>query len=596
MPKRQLVIYDMFCNDLVQYKGNWLMSCQVSSIDIDMRSKSEKLMIMEVFKQVLSSFDTNVQLTLKKFPLDFSSDVFKVKSNILSMTNQNLKEYAKGYAEFLDDVSKGKLDKINYFTIRTDRRCSYQQAQSYLGGVFNQIKRMFAGINMEVHQIIGEALSKLYTVPEFIKEEEDYFIYGNEYKRTYIILDYPSGAYPNFLKPILNFPHPVEITEHLNPYPKDRVINFLEKSIAKLQSTLVLQEQVGTASAETAARKDDAKGLLDRIVTGRDTIISTSVYVTITAQSYEQLNNISYEIEGALRQLQVAYRRSIKDNNQAMICALPLCDNRLASESYTFDTASLSRLVPFTSQDYSVGGVLYGINEELAELITFDIFDMPNYNKIILGKSGFGKSLFSKLEIGRQLSNGIQSIVVDHNQEYQKICKAWGGQYVEEGKKPDWNNHLIVFGGDKTKALDVILNHLHSSPLRERLVTVEEFQTILREDKALVLDLVQTIRKTFSSPTLITQNVKELLRSDEGQMILDNCSMKFFMHQGENDMEAIEELYDFSKEEKFYMKSCQRGYGYLVTDLFRTKFKVQYSDREHDLITTNPRDKVGGKS
>jgi hypothetical protein len=591
MRKKSLVTFDTISNDLVQYKGCWLMNCKVSSIDIDMRSSNEKLTIMNVFKQVLSSFNTNVQLTLKKFPLDFSPHIMRVKSNIILIENQNLKNYAQSYSEYLEELSKGKLDKINYFTIKTDRKCSYEQAKSYLGGIFNQIRRMFETVNMIVTQIEGNELKKLYAIPEFIKEEGDYFIYGNDYKRTYIILDYPRGAYPNFLKPILNFPHPIELTEHLNPYPKDRVIDSLEKAVAKLESTISLQEQIGKPSTEIEIRRKDAVDLLNRVATGLDSIISTGIYVTISADSLEELDNISYEVEGALRQMQVKYRRSVKDNNLAMTSILPLCNDKFSSENYTFDTVSLSRLVPFTSQDYTNGGVLYGVNKELAELITFDVFSMANYNKVFLGNSGYGKSMLSKLEIARQLSNGVQSIVIDHNNEYADICKAWGGQYVEDGQKPDWNNHMIVFGGNKTKSLDIILDFLYNSQLRERLVTIDEFQEI--EDRKLLLTLVKTVRKTFASPTLITQNVKELLKNDDGQMIIDNCSMKFFMHQGENDMAAIEELYNFSNEERTYLCSCPVGSGYLVTDLFKTKFKVEYSTKEHSLITTNPRDKVG---
>jgi hypothetical protein len=102
---------------------------------------------------------------------------------------------------------------------------------------------------------------------------------------------------------------------------------------------------------------------------------------------------------------------------------------------------------------------------------------------------------------------------------------------------------------------------------------------------------MREIRKNYVSPTLITPNAKEFLRSDEGQMIYDNCYMKFLMNQGDNDMEEIEHLFGLSKEEKLYLKTCPEGYGYLYTKLFKSKFKVVYSSKEHHILTTKPKER-----
>jgi hypothetical protein len=551
----------------------------------------EKLVIMHTFKQILLSLTNNVQLTLRKFPLDFSDHVFKVKANSVRGTNDNLKIYSNEYASFLEELSEDKLDKINYFTIKTDGRCTYDEAKSYLMGIFEQIKRTLKSINMQIRIIEGQELKKLYTLPDFIKEHDDYWIYGAEYRRTYVVLDYPRNAYPNWLMPIINFPHPVEITQHLHPYPRDRVVKSLELSISKLESTINIQSRFGTPSSEVQIRLNDAQDLLSRLVSGKDNIVETGFYVTISAKSLLELNNISYQIEGALRQVQVVYRRSMKDTSKAIYSTFLLCDDMLTEDNYTFDTISLSRLVPYTSQDYSSGGILYGINEELNELITFDVWNMPNANKVLLGASGYGKSTFSKLEIGRHLSEGTQTIAIDHNNEYKNICLQLGGQYVEEGMRPDWNNHLIIFNGEnKAKTLYEIWNHIVTD-IRARLLIVEEVHNLLKQDKGLLLDVMREIRKMYVSPTLITPNVKEFLRSDEGQMIIDNCSMKFLMNQGDNDMEELIRLFRLSDEEQLYLKTCQPGYGYLYTGLFKTKFKVVYAEKEHKILTTKPKER-----
>jgi hypothetical protein len=80
--------------------------------------------------------------------------------------------------------------------------------------------------------------------------------------------------------------------------------------------------------------------------------------------------------------------------------------------------------------------------------------------------------------------------------------------------------------------------------------------------------------------------------SEEGQMISDNCSIKVFLRQGENDLQEVTRLFNLTKEEKNYLAICPIGYGYLYTDLFKTKFKVDYSEREEDILSTNPMHKM----
>jgi hypothetical protein len=117
---------------------------------------------------------------------------------------------------------------------------------------------------------------------------------------------------------------------------------------------------------------------------------------------------------------------------------------------------------------------------------------------------------------------------------------------------------------------------------------LEEFHNILRKDKELLLQVAKEVRKSGTAPTFITQNVKEFAISEEGQMIFDNCSIKVLLRQGENDLQEVERLFSLSKNEKMYLANCPIGYGYLYTDLYKVRFKGHYSEREEDILTTNP--------
>jgi hypothetical protein len=589
---KSFIQFDTISDDLVQRNGLWIMICRLSSIDIEMKSDFEKEAIMLVFRQIINSFNSHVQIIQRKKEVDFSQHVASIKVNAIK-SHPNVKAYADSYIEYLQEVSKDKLEINNYIAIKTDRRYKYDEAKSLFLGVKNQLRRALDSIGITFEQLEGIELKQVLAIPDFIKECPDYAVYGNKYIRTYIIQDYPRESFPNWLKPLLNFPHPIEITQHIQPYPRDKVIHSLEVTIAKMESTLNMQARNGfVISKEIEIRLEDAKDLLERLASGKDNIVQTYFYITLFANHLEQLVHHSHELESVFRQLQIKFRKNFKDVDRAIKSIIPVCDNHFPNEAYTFDTKSLATLIPFTTKDFCNGGIFYGISEDTEELITFDRFSMPNPNAVILGAPGYGKSMLTKIEASRQIINGAQGIIIDHNGEYRDFCSILGGQYVNEGDRPNWNSHLLVFGGEELFALRTIWNHILKSPLSKRLLVIDEFHNILKADKELMLTVMREIRKYYVAPTLVTQNITEFLQSPEGQMIIDLCSIKILMHQGENDLAVAEKLFELSKYEKMFLKTCNIGHGYLYTNQFKTKVKFSLSEKERMSLTTNPKERV----
>jgi type IV secretory pathway VirB4 component len=581
--------------NLVQYKGYWLTVIKIQSIDIDNKSDLDKEATLSVFQSLLRSLSSSAQVIFRKKPLDFSRQTIKLQSNILSSTHPKVREYGEGYIDYIKEVSSNKLDKVNYLIIRTERRCKYEEGKSYLEGVFNTISSTLSNLNITVSQVEGNELESLYDLPRFVRKNVDSFVYGEEVRRTYVISDYPREGYPNWLKPVFSYHYPIELTQHFHPIPRSKVIRQLELQLAKLQSTMDMQESNGdVVSSELKVRHGDTIDLLRRLASGEDTIMETSFYITLSAPDQEVLDYRSIELESYLRQCGLTFRTCRREVYKGIKSILPVCEDMML-ESYTFDTKSLSTLLPFTVQDFiDENGILYGLSSDMTEMICVDLWNMPNPNKIILGKSGFGKSMLAKTETARHIIGGVQAIIIDHNGEWKDFCEILGGEYVGDGDCPiRWNSHLLVFGGDnKVESLKKIWQHIQSEEVRQRVLVIEEFHNILRDDKALLLQVVKEIRKSGTAPTFITQNVKDFLRSEEGQMIFDNCSVKVLLRQGENDLQEVEKLFDLSRSEKIYLKNCPRGYGYLYTDLYKTRFKVDYSAREEEILSTNPMHKL----
>lgn len=94
-------------------------------------------------------------------------------------------------------------------------------------------------------------------------------------------------------------------------------------------------------------------------------------------------------------------------------------------------TGALSTTFPFTSADLTQdNGILYGINMHNSGLVIFDRFSLENGNAVVFAKSGAGKSFTVKLEALRSMMMGTEIVIIDPENEYQRMAEAVGGAYV----------------------------------------------------------------------------------------------------------------------------------------------------------------------
>jgi type IV secretory pathway VirB4 component len=102
------------------------------------------------------------------------------------------------------------------------------------------------------------------------------------------------------------------------------------------------------------------------------------------------------------------------------------------------NTSPLSTAFPFTSSELTSNeGILYGLNRHNDSLIIFDRFSLENANSVIFAKSGAGKSYAVKLEILRSMMMETDVIVIDPENEYEKLCEVVGGTHIKVSLNAD---------------------------------------------------------------------------------------------------------------------------------------------------------------
>jgi type IV secretory pathway VirB4 component len=249
--------------------------------------------------------------------------------------------------------------------------------------------------------------------------------------RSIFIAGYPRFVSPGWLEPIINFEHSMDIAFYIYPVEGKSVLDDLRRKIAEMEAEISTDIQRGKiVNPSTQAKLEDARGLQEQLVKGAERFFEFSFYITIPANSLEELNHLTHQIESTLGSLLVSAQKATLDMERGFLSTAPFGRDRL-SITRNMDTTSLATTFPFTSAELSSDtGILYGINSQNESFIIFDRFSLENNNMTIFATSGAGKSFFVKLEALRSLMLGTEVIVIDPESEYKTLAEAVGGQFI----------------------------------------------------------------------------------------------------------------------------------------------------------------------
>ena len=254
---------------------------------------------------------------------------------------------------------------------------------------------------------------------------------ANTYFRTLFVSGYPRFVNANWLSPLINFDHSLNIAMYVYPIEGKGIMEDLRRKVGEMEAEIQSDVERGRiADVTTKVKLEDAKALQIQLAKGAEHFFQFGLYVTISAKSVDELNKVTTQVQSTLGSLLIIAKPTSLQMEQAFKTTLPLAQDRLMI-TRNMDTTSLATTFPFTSSELTQNqGDLYGLNEHNGSLIILDRFSLENANSVIFAKSGAGKSFLIKLEALRSIMFDTEVIIIDPENEYETLCKAVGGQYI----------------------------------------------------------------------------------------------------------------------------------------------------------------------
>lgn len=266
--------------------------------------------------------------------------------------------------------------------------------------------------------------------PASIEIAQNFFRLGERFGKTYFVFSYPRYLSAAWLSPIINLNYPMDVAFYLHPMESEKVLKQLRKRLTEVQAEIMERQGKGLIrdpALETAYQ--DLEDLRDKLQTAQERMIRFGLYITTYGGSEQELRDIETDLRSVLESRLIYLKPALYQQKEGFVSSSPYNLDQLFVNTM-LNTGTLASTFPFLSFDLSANeGILYGINTHNASLVLFDRFSLENANSVIFGTSGSGKSYAIKLEILRNLMLGVDTVVIDPENEYKALADAVGGSF-----------------------------------------------------------------------------------------------------------------------------------------------------------------------
>ncbi len=397
----------------------------------------------------------------------------------------------------------------------------------------------------------GTVSIKDIVAPSFIEVDFNHIKIEDKYYCTLYVVGYPRYVSANWLYSLITFDHALYVSMYIYPSESRVVLEDLKRKIAEMEATIENDIKAGkVVDPSVQVALDDALALQAELAKGAERFFQFGLYITIPAETLEELTQLTKQVESTLSSLLIISRKATLQMEEGFKSTLPMFYDKLGIWR-NMDSTSLAMTFPFSTASLTRNeGILYGINEHDGSLIIFDRFTLENANSVILGKSGGGKSFLVKLEALRLLMMETDVIIIDPENEYKKLTESVQGEFVEfsatsaykinpfdlmtdspepdelQNKLLDLHSLMKVIMGDLTPSQDALLDRALVATYQAKNIS-QDPQTFTNEPP-----LLEDLYKVFLG--METPEAKEL--SDRLEKFVTGSAAGIFNQQSNFDI------------------------------------------------------------
>ena len=271
-------------------------------------------------------------------------------------------------------------------------------------------------------------------LPGTVKFLSDHYIVGNSYRCVWAVREYPPSTEEQAILSQLADRNGVTLRIY------HRLVESMEQRKIIQNATRRNRLKSGgndvNETIEAEGNLQDVIEFLANLRKNKEPLLHCSVFIELKAKSMEKLKELQSDIAMELTRSKISVDRLTLRQKEGFLSAVPTGSNQFGAQyERVLPASSVANLYPFNfsgktdPQGAYIGRDKYGTNI----LVDFDrrAEDKTNSNALILGNSGQGKSYLLKLILTNIRESGKRIICLDPESEYETLCDALGGCYID---------------------------------------------------------------------------------------------------------------------------------------------------------------------
>ena len=338
-----------------------------------------------------------------------------------------------------------------------------------------------------------------YIAPSAFHFKPNHTELGGYFNRVLFVNGYSNSLDDEFISSLMDNRFKVTVAKHVDHVDKEIAFQQINARMRALESDRQTRNQRNARNGTNyipfflQSQIDACRGMMKDLQEAEE-LFRVGLYISISAHSMEELEDITKVIIGACRQHLVSVKRATMRQEEGLASILPLGQDRLQLAPYMM-TSGLSMLLPFTYASVSQPhGLYYGKNTLSGAPLVLDRKSAKNGNSFIIAKPGAGKSMNAKIEINNVLftTERDQVIAIDPEREFVELCKAHGGTVIRFA--PGTGSHInpLDVGQDNGKNEDFILT---KADMLQSLFAVFKGSSLTAKEKSLIDRTLRTVYK-----------------------------------------------------------------------------------------------------
>jgi len=266
-------------------------------------------------------------------------------------------------------------------------------------------------------------------LPGTIRFLSDHYIVGDSYRCVWAVREYPPSTEEQAILSQLADRSGVTLRIY------HRLVESMEqRKIIQNATRRNRLKSGGNDVNETIEAEGNLQDVIDLLA--KEPLLHVSVFIELKARSMEKLKELQSDIAMELTRSKISVDRLTLRQKEGFLSAVPTGSNQFGAQyERVLPASSVANLYPFNfsgktdPQGAYIGRDKYGTNI----LVDFDrrAEDKTNSNALILGNSGQGKSYLLKLILINIRESGKRIICLDPESEYETLCDALGGCYID---------------------------------------------------------------------------------------------------------------------------------------------------------------------